>query len=114
MANLAPPLKEKKAEDNLEYGSKKYFKQSFKDYADIVEKGLKEGYKNLTQSDINILSRRFNDLKLYDFDGKDKDVASAKKQMKSIVKEYMINKSIQSDGIDANIPRLKKKKFKDV
>ena len=103
-----------KAEDNLEYGSKKYFKQSFKNYADIVEKGLKEGHGKLTQSDINILSRRFNDLKLYDFDGKDKDVASAKKQMKSIVKEYMLNKSIQSDGIDTNIPRLKKKKFKDV
>ena len=34
--------------------------------------------------------------------------------MKSIVKEYMINKSIKSDGIDANIPRLKKKKFKDI
>ena len=31
-----------KAEDNLEYGSKKYFKQSFKNYADIVEKGLKK------------------------------------------------------------------------
>ena len=103
-----------KAEDNLEYGSKKYFKQSFKNYADIVEKGLKEGHGNLTQSDINILSKRFNDLKLFDFDGNDKDVASAKKQMKSIVKEYMLNKSIKSDGIDTSISRLKKKKFKDV
>ena len=103
-----------KAEDNLEYGSKKYFKQSFKNYADIVEKGLKEGYGSLSQTDINILSKRFNDLKLYDFDGKDKDVASAEKQMKSIVKEYMLNKSIKSDGIDNNVPRLKKLKFKDI
>ena len=103
-----------KAEDNLEYGTKKYFKQSFKNYADIVEKGLKEGYGKLRQSDIDTLSRRFNQLKLFDFDGKDKDVASAENQMKSIVKEYMINKSIKSDGIDNNIPRLKKLKFKDV
>ena len=103
-----------KAEDNLEYGTKKYFKQSFKTYADIVQGGLKKGYGKLTQSDIDILSRRFDKLKLFDFDGKDKDVSNAENQMKSIVKEYMINKSIKSDGIDDNIPRLKKLKFKDV
>ena len=53
-----------KAEDNLEFGTKKYFKQSFKTYADIVQGGLKKGYGKLTQSDIDILSRRFDKLKL--------------------------------------------------
>ena len=98
-----------KAEDNLQYGTKKYFKQSFKNYADIVEKGLKEGYGNLTQSDIDIMSSRYN--KLVD-SGADK--SEAEKQMKSIVKEYMINKSIKPDGIDSSKSRLKKKNIKDV
>tara|TARA_R110002020_G_scaffold249598_1_gene463547 strand:- start:302 stop:607 length:306 start_codon:yes stop_codon:yes gene_type:complete len=97
-----------KAEDNLEYSTKKYFKQSFKKYADIVEKGLKEGYGKLSQTDINVMSGRYDRLVK---SGADK--SEAEKQMKSIVKEYMINKSIKSDGIDDNVTRLKKLKFKD-
>ena len=96
-----------KAEDNINYGTKKYFKQSFKDYADIVEKGLKEGYGKLRQSDIDIMSSRYN--RLVD-SGADK--SEAEKQMKSIVKEYMLNEKIKSEG---KVPSLERKKlFKDV
>ena len=42
------------------------------------------------------------------------DKSEAEKQMKSIVKEYMINKSIKSDGIDSSKTRLKKKNIKDI
>ena len=96
-----------KAEDNLEYGSKKYFKQSFKNYADIVEKGLKEGYGKLRQSDIDIMSSRYN--RLVD-SGADK--SEAEKQMRSIVKEYMLNEKLKNQG---KVPSLERKKlFKDV
>ena len=96
-----------KAEDNLKYGTKKYFKQSFKEYADIVEKGLKKGHGELTQSDINIMSERYNNLV---DSGADK--SEAEKQMKSIVKEYMLNEKIKNEG---KVPSLERKKlFKDV
>ena len=96
-----------KAEDNINYGTKKYFKQSFKDYADIVEKGLKEGYGKLRQSDIDIMSSRYN--RLVD-SGADK--SEAEKQMKSIVKEYMLNEKLKNQG---KVPSLERKKlFKDV
>ena len=51
-----------KAEDNLKYGTKKYFKQSFKNYADIVEGGLRQGLDSLTQNDIDIMSKRFENI----------------------------------------------------
>lgn len=96
-----------KAEDNINYGTKKYFKQSFKDYADIVEKGLKEGYGKLRQSDINVMSSRYD--RLVD-SGADK--SEAEKQMKSIVKEYMLNEKIKNEG---KVPSIERKKlFKDV
>ena len=47
-----------KAEDNLKYGTKKYFKQSFKNYANITEDALKKGYGELTQTDIDIMSKK--------------------------------------------------------
>jgi len=96
-----------KAEDNLKYGTKKYLKQSFKNYADIVTKGLKEGYGELTQSDIDIMSSRYNRLVE---SGADK--SEAEKQMKSIVKEYMLNEKLKNQG---KVPSIEKKKlFKDV
>jgi len=96
-----------KAEDNINYGTKKYFKQSFKDYADIVEKGLKEGYGKLRQSDIDIMSSRYN--RLVD-SGADK--SEAEKQMKSIVKEYMLNEKLKNQG---KVPSIERKKlFKDI
>ena len=96
-----------KAEDNINYGTKKYFKQSFKNYADIVEKGLKEGYGQLRQSDIDIMSSRYN--RLVD-SGADK--SEAEKQMRSIVKEYMLNEKLKNQG---KVPSLERKKlFKDV
>ena len=96
-----------KAEDNINYGTKKYFKQSFKNYADIVEKGLKEGYGKLRQSDIDIMSSRYN--RLVD-SGADK--SEAEKQMKSIVKEYLLNEKLKNQG---KVPSLERKKlFKDV
>jgi len=96
-----------KAEDNINYGTKKYFKQSFKNYADIVEKGLKEGYGKLRQSDIDIMSSRYN--RLVD-SGADK--SEAEKQMRSIVKEYMLNEKLKNQG---KVPSLERKKlFKDV
>ena len=96
-----------KAEDNINYGTKKYFKQSFKNYADIVEKGLKEGYGKLRQSDIDIMSSRYNELV---DSGADK--SEAEKQMKSIVKEYLLNEKLKNQG---KVPSLERKKlFKDV
>lgn len=96
-----------KAEDNLQYGTKKYFKQSFKNYADIVEGSLKEGFGELTQSDIDIMSSRYDRLVK---SGADK--SDAEKQMKSIVKEYMENKSFKDEGKDPSIE--KRKKYKDI
>ena len=96
-----------KAEDNINYGTKKYFKQSFKNYADIVEKGLKEGYGKLRQSDIDIMSSRYN--RLVD-SGADK--SEAEKQMKSIVKEYLLNEKLKNQG---KVPFYRRKKlFKDI
>ena len=96
-----------KAEDNINYGTKKYFKQSFKNYADIVEEGLKEGYGKLRQSDIDIMSSRYN--RLVD-SGADK--SEAEKQMKSIVKEYMLNEKLKNQG---KVPSIERKKlFKDI
>ena len=96
-----------KAEDNLKYGTKKYFKQSFKNYADIVEGGLRQGLDSLTQNDIDIMSKRFENIVK---SGADK--TDAEKQMRSIVKEYMINENIKREG---KSPYSEKKKlFKDV
>tara|TARA_Y100001938_G_C7943498_1_gene355524 strand:+ start:64 stop:363 length:300 start_codon:yes stop_codon:yes gene_type:complete len=96
-----------KAEDNLKYGTKKYFKQSFKEYANIVEEGLKDGLDSLQQVDIDIMSRRYKELV---DSGADK--TEAEKQMRSIVKEYMINENIKRQG---KSPYDEKKKlFKDV
>jgi len=96
-----------KAEDNLKYGTKKYFKQSFKRYADIVEKGLRKGLDSLNQEDINIMSRRYQSI----IDsGADK--TEADKQVKSIVKEYMINEGIKAEGKDPYDE--KPKRFKDI
>jgi len=96
-----------KAEDNLKYGTKKYFKQSFKRYADIVEKGLRKGLDSLNQDDINIMSRRYQ--AIID-SGADK--TEADKQVKSIVKEYMINEGIKAEGKDPYSE--KPKRFKDI
>ena len=96
-----------KAEDNLKYGTKKYFKQSFKNYADIVEGGLKEGYGELTQTDIDIMSKRFDNIVK---SGADK--TEAEKQMRSIVKEYVENKKIEAEGKDP--VSEKKKRYKDI
>ena len=96
-----------KAEDNLKYGTKKYFKQSFKRYADIVEKGLREGLDSLQQQDIDIMSRRYQELIE---SGADK--TEADKQVRSIVKEYMINEGIKQEG--KNPFREKPKRFKDI
>ena len=96
-----------KAEDNLKYGTKKYFKQSFKRYADIVEKGLRRGLDSLDQTDIDVMSRRYQELIE---SGADK--TEADKQVKSIVKEYMINENIKRKG--KNPYDEKPKLFKDI
>ena len=96
-----------KAEDNLKYGTKKYFKQSFKNYADITEDALKKGYGELTQTDINIMSKRFDNIVK---SGADK--TEAEKQMRSIVKEYVENKKIEAEG--KNPVSEKKKRYKDI
>ena len=96
-----------KAEDNLKYGTKKYFKQSFKNYADITEDALKKGYGELTQTDIDIMSERFDNIVK---SGADK--TEAEKQMRSIVKEYVENKKIEAEGKDP--VSEKKKRYKDI
>ena len=99
-----------KAEDNLKYGTKKYFKQSFKEYADIIEGGLKEGIDALDQQSIDIMSSRFNDIIK---SGADK--SEAIKQMKSIVKEYEENKIMKDANKDPQIQRfIKRKKQVDI
>ena len=96
-----------KAEDNLKYGTKKYFKQSFKRYADIVEKGLRRGLDSLDQTDIDVMSRRYQELIESGADNTEAD-----KQVKSIVKEYMINENIKRKGKDPYDE--KPKLFKDI
>ena len=99
-----------KAEDNLKYGTKKYFKQSFKNYADIVKEGLDKGLDSLQQVDIDIMSRHYKELIESGATEVDKKEADAK--LRSIVKEYMKNKKIESQG--KNPYSEKKKMYKDV
>ena len=99
-----------KAEDNLKYGTKKYFKQNFKEYSDIVKEGLDKGLDSLQQADIDIMSRHYKELMESGATEADKKEADAK--LRSIVKEYMKNKKIESQG--KNPYNEKKKMYKDV
>jgi|TARA_R100001460_G_scaffold106543_1_gene154141 hypothetical protein len=98
-----------KAEDNIKYGTKKYFKQFFNEYSDIVKEGLDKGL-DMDQTDINVMSRQYKNM--VDAGADDIDIKEAKDRMKSIVKEYMKNKKIESQGKDAFTE--KKKMYKDV
>ena len=48
--------------DNLEYGTKKYAIQKFNNNANITLDALQQGL-DLTQSDINILSKQYKEIK---------------------------------------------------
>ena len=99
-----------KAEDNLKYGTKKYFKQNFNEYSDIVKDGLEKGLDSLQQVDINVMSRQYNEL--VESGATELDKKEAKDKMRSIVKEYIKNKKIRDQG---KVPsRENKKLFKDV
>ena len=50
------PEEKKEAEDNLKYGTKKYFKKNLEEYGDIVKSGLDKGIDSLKQTDIDIMS----------------------------------------------------------
>jgi hypothetical protein len=98
-----------KAEDNLKYGTKKYFKQNFNEYSDIVKDGLEKGLDSLQQVDINVMSRQYNEL--VESGATKIDKKEAKDKMRSIVKEYIKNKKIRDQG---KVPsRENKKLFKD-
>ena len=99
-----------KAEDNLQYGTKKYFKQFFNEYSDIVKEGLDKGYGSLDQVDINVMSRQYKDL--VESGATELDKKEAKDKMRSIVKEYIKNKKIESEGKEPSME--KKKMYKDV
>jgi len=99
-------MDKKYAEDNLQYGTKKYFKQSFKSLTDPIESAVKKGI-DLTQSQIDEMSYRYSNIVK-----SDANKTSALKQMKSIVKEYMKNEKIKNEG---KIPELEKhKQYKDI
>jgi len=98
-----------KAEDNLKYGTKKYFKKFFNEYSDIVKKGLDQGL-DMGQVDIDVMSRQYKNM--VDAGADDLDIKEAKDKMRSIVKEYIKNKKIESEGKDAFTE--KKKMYKDV
>ena len=102
--------KKKEAEDNLKYGTKKYFKKNLEEYGDIVKRGLDKGIDSLRQMDIDIMSDDYK--KMVEAGASDLDKKEAKSKMRAIVKEYVENKKIEAEGKDP--VSEKKKRYKDI
>ena len=102
--------KKKEAEDNLKYGTKKYFKKNLEEYGDIVKRGLDKGIDSLKQMDIDIMSDDYK--KMVEAGASDLDKKEAKSKMRAIVKEYVENKKIEAEGKDP--VSEKKKRYKDI
>ena len=84
--------KKKEAEDNLKYGTKKYFKKNLEEYGDIVKKRVSRdiGVDSLKQMDIDIMSDDYK--KMVEAGASDLDKKlEAKAKMRAIVKEYVEN-----------------------
>jgi len=80
--------------DNLEYGTKKYAIQKFNNNANITLDALQQGL-DLTQSDINILSKQYKEIK--DLGG---STESANKKLNKIKMFYKSNESLKKKGKD--------------
>ena len=102
--------KKKEAEDNLKYGTKKYFKKNLEEYGDIVKSGLDKGLDSLKQMDIDIMSDDYK--KMVEAGASDLDKKEAKSKMRAIVKEYVENKKIEAEGKDPVSER--KNRYKDI
>ena len=102
--------KKKEAEDNLRYGTKKYFKKNLEEYGDIVKSGLDKGLDSLKQMDIDIMSDDYK--KMVEAGASDLDKKEAKSKMRAIVKEYVENKKIEAEG--KNVFDEKRKRYKDI
>jgi len=80
--------------DNLEYGTKKYAIQKFNNNANITLDALQQGL-DLTQSDINILSKQYKEIK--DLGG---STESANKKLNKIKMFHKSNESLKKKGKD--------------
>jgi len=80
--------------DNLEYGTKKYAIQKFNNNANITLDALQQGL-DLTQSDINILSKQYKEIK--ELGG---STESANKKLNKIKMFYKSNESLKKKGKD--------------
>ena len=83
-----------KANDNLEYGTKKYAIQNFNDNANITLDALQQGL-DLKQSDINILTRQYKKIK--ELGG---STESADRKLNKIKMFYKSNESLKKKGKD--------------
>ena len=91
-----------KANDNLEYGTKKYAIQNFNNYANIVLDGLDSGI-NVTVSNLKVLDSRYQKLKDI---GANTDSADKKiNKIKTLFKEH---KNMKKKGKD---PFIEKQAF---
>ena len=104
------PEEKKEAEDNLKYGTSKYFKKNLEEYGDIVKSGLDKGLDSLKQMDIDIMSDDYK--KMVEAGASDLDKNEAKSKMRAIVKEYVENKKIEAEG--KNVFDEKRKRYKDI
>jgi hypothetical protein len=80
--------------DNLEYGTKKYAIQNFNNNANITLDALQQGL-DLSQSDINILSKQYKKIK--ELGG---STEAADKKLNKIKMFYKSNENLKKKGKD--------------
>ena len=100
---MAPPLKEKKAEDNLNYENNKRIKQ-VETFASLVDRQMNMG-ADVNIDDLQLLSSEYMRLK-----EKGVDVSGLDTKINSIKKNFKINQSIKEKGKDPLQERLGKEK----
>ena len=100
---MAPPLKEKKAEDNLEYENKKTLKL-LDNFAGLVDRKMNMGAA-VDIDDLQLLSSEYLKLK-----EKGVDVSGLDQKINSIKKNYKINQKMKEKGKDPLQERLGKEK----
>ena len=100
---MAPPPKEKKAEDNLNYENKKTLKL-VDNFAGLVDRKMNMGAA-VDIDDLQLLSSEYMKLK-----EKGVDVSDLDKKINSIKKNYKINQKMKEKGKDPLQERLGKEK----
>ena len=100
---MAPPPKEKKAEDNLNYGNKKTLKL-LDNFAGLVNRKMNMGAA-VDIDDLQLLSSEYLKLK-----EKGVDVSGLDTKINSIKKNYKINQQLKEKGKDPLQERLGKEK----